>query len=104
MTEILSEADRKNELAQCLKNGWVLVDKRDAISKSYKFESFVDAFSWMTAVSLWAEKINHHPEWFNVYSRLKIRLTTHDVGGLSRLDFTMAERIDLLIAERTRAQ
>ena len=97
MTEILSEADRKNELAQCLKNGWVLVDKRDAISKSYKFESFVDAFSWMTAVSLWAEKINHHPEWFNVFNRVDVTLSTHDVDGLSNLDIALAQKMDALV-------
>ena len=73
---------------------------RDALYLEWKGGSFVEAFALMTDIALLAEELNHHPEWFNVYSRLTIRLTTHDVGGLSELDFTMAERIDALIAAR----
>ncbi len=96
MTELLSGADREDKLAQCLENGWVLIDKRDAIYKKFKFNSFVDAFSWMTAVSLLAEKINHHPEWCNVYNLVEVTLSTHDVDGLSNLDITLARRMDAL--------
>ena len=78
-------------------------DPRDALYLEWKGKNFVDAFALMTDVATLAEELNHHPEWSNVYSRLRIRLTTHDVGGLSELDFTMAERIDLLIKERMQA-
>lgn len=74
---------------------------RDALYIEWKGTNFAEAFSLMTAIAEIAEELNHHPEWFNVYSRLTIRLTTHDVGGLSELDFTMAERIDALIASRS---
>ncbi len=99
MIERLSKAERENELAVCLQNGWTLVEERDAIHKVYKFKSFVDAFSWMTAASLWAEKLNHHPEWFNVFNRVEVTLSTHDAGGLSHLDISLAQKMDAL-AER----
>ena len=75
---------------------------RDALFLEWKGSNFVDTFALMTGIASLAEELNHHPEWCNVYSRLTIRLTTHDVGGLSELDFTMAERIDQLIKERRR--
>ena len=96
MNEKLSKDERKNELVECLKNGWTLIDERDAIFKTYKFKSFVDAFSWMTAASLWAEKINHHPEWLNVFNRVEVTLCTHDVNGLSHLDIQLAKKMDAL--------
>ena len=74
---------------------------RDALYLEWKGTNFVETFALMTEIAELAEELNHHPEWFNVYSRLTIRLTTHDVGGLSELDFTMAERIDALIAVRS---
>ena len=70
---------------------------RAALYLEWKGRDFRETFSLMTNIAELAEELNHHPEWFNVYSRLTIRLTTHDVGGLSELDFTMAERIDTLI-------
>ena len=83
---------------------WIVEsDPRDALYLEWKGKNFVETFALMTDVAALAEELNHHPEWFNVYSRLTIRLTTHDVGGLSTLDFTMAERIDLLIKERMQA-
>jgi len=76
--------------------GWEMVEGRDAITKSFVFENFVDAFGWMTRVAFWAEKWNHHPEWFNVYKTVKVELTTHDVGGLSSLDAKLARKMDSL--------
>ncbi|WOJ92227.1 4a-hydroxytetrahydrobiopterin dehydratase [Congregibacter variabilis] len=64
--------------------------------KTYKFRDFVEAFGWMTSVALVAEKLNHHPEWFNVYRTVDVTLTTHDIGGLSELDLSLAERLDAL--------
>ncbi|MCC5877456.1 MAG: 4a-hydroxytetrahydrobiopterin dehydratase [Candidatus Sumerlaeia bacterium] len=64
------------------------------IRRSFEFKNFNEAFAFMTRVALLAEKMNHHPEWFNVYKKLTIELTTHDVGGLSDLDVIMAKRIN----------
>ena len=75
----------------------VETNPRDALYLEWKGKNFRETFALMTEIAELAEELNHHPEWFNVYSRLTIRLTTHDVGGLSELDFTMAERIDELI-------
>jgi 4a-hydroxytetrahydrobiopterin dehydratase len=66
----------------------------DGIDRTYKFADFVAAFAFMTRVALLAEKADHHPEWSNVYSRVEIRLTTHDAGGLSTRDFALAKAID----------
>ncbi|WJG10758.1 4a-hydroxytetrahydrobiopterin dehydratase [Aliiglaciecola sp. LCG003] len=63
--------------------------------KTYKFKSFIRAFGWMSQIAIWAEKLNHHPEWFNVYNKVDVVLTTHDVNGLSDLDFKLANKMDL---------
>lgn len=92
MTEKISA----ETLAELIASGWNRVEDRDAIAKSYKFKSFVDAFGWMTRAALHAEKLNHHPEWFNVYNRVEVTLTTHDINGLSELDGKLAKRMDAL--------
>lgn len=76
--------------------GWELIDGK--LSKTFQFDSFVNAFGFMTSVALAAESLNHHPEWSNVYNRVTIALTTHDVGGISDLDFTLAQRIEDIAA------
>ena len=96
MNALLSNEDRANALAECLNNGWTLQEDRDAITKSFRFGNFVEAFGWMSKAALWAEKLNHHPEWFNVYNRVEVTLSTHDVGGLSPLDIKLAEKMDQL--------
>ncbi|MEP2530220.1 4a-hydroxytetrahydrobiopterin dehydratase [Shimia sp.] len=96
MTELLSDAARDAVLAPLFQSGWAMVDGRDAITKTYRFDSFVDAFGWMSRAALWAEKWNHHPEWFNVYNRIEVVLTTHDVGGVSSLDAKLARKMDSL--------
>lgn len=78
--------------------GWREVDGRDAISRSFRFADFGAAFGFMTRVALVAEAMNHHPEWFNVYSRVDITLSTHDAGGLSPLDLRLAATIDRIAA------
>ena len=71
--------------------GWEKVsDGRDAYTKLFKFSDFKQAFSFMTSIAMMAEQINHHPEWENVYNKVIITLTTHDVGGVSKLDYDMA--------------
>ena len=94
MSEHLSETARKTTLTPLLENGWALDEERDAICKEYKFRDFVEAFGFMTRAAIWAEKWNHHPEWFNVYNTVKVTLTTHDVDGLSALDLKLARKMD----------
>jgi 4a-hydroxytetrahydrobiopterin dehydratase len=96
MSEKLSDTAREALLAPLLASGWTLVEGRDAITKQFKFESFVDAFGWMTRAALWAEKWDHHPEWSNTYNRVTVTLTTHDVDGLSALDAKLARKMDSL--------
>lgn len=80
-------------LAQLL--GWAKVDgDRDAISKTFKFADFNEAFGFMTRVALMADKLDHHPEWFNVYNRVEVVLTTHDADGVSALDVRLATFMD----------
>ncbi|MGP1274168.1 MAG: 4a-hydroxytetrahydrobiopterin dehydratase [Caulobacterales bacterium] len=75
--------------------GWIRVEgSRDAITRTLKFEDFNAAFGFMTRVALKADAMNHHPEWFNVYNRVEIVLTTHDCDGVSALDVEMARFID----------
>ena len=75
-------------------NDWQLRD--NGIEREFRFRDFVEAFGFMTAVALSAERMNHHPEWSNVYNRVKIRLTTHDTGGVSERDYALAAEIDRL--------
>ena len=86
----------ETELAPLLDTGWTRVDGRDAITKEFKFRNFVEAWGFMTRVAIWAEKWNHHPEWFNVYNRVEVTLTTHDVDGLSDLDVKLGKKMDAL--------
>jgi 4a-hydroxytetrahydrobiopterin dehydratase len=96
MTEKLSETARKTTLEPLLEDGWEMVEGRDAIKKTFEFKNFVEAFGFMTRVAIWAEKWNHHPEWFNVYKTVEVTLSTHDVGGLSSLDAKLARKMDVL--------
>jgi 4a-hydroxytetrahydrobiopterin dehydratase len=96
MTEKLSEAARDAMLGPLLENGWTQLEDRDAIAKTFRFKTFIEAFGWMTRAAIWAEKWNHHPEWFNVYNRVEVVLTTHDVDGLSALDVKLARKLDTL--------
>jgi 4a-hydroxytetrahydrobiopterin dehydratase len=77
---------------------WRVASDRDAIVRSFKFGDFSEAFAFMTRVALAAEKMDHHPEWSNVYNRVEILLSTHDAGGLSERDIALAAVIDTLFA------
>ena len=70
--------------------------KNNTLMREFKFPNFIEAFSFMTKVAILAEGLNHHPEWSNVYATVKINLTTHDLGGLSNLDYELAAAIDNL--------
>lgn len=76
---------------------WKLVDGRDAIQRSFKFKTFNEAWGFMNRVALLAEQQDHHPEWFNVYNRVDILLSTHDCDGLSQRDVKLANAIDALL-------
>ncbi|MDP5031593.1 MAG: 4a-hydroxytetrahydrobiopterin dehydratase [Paraglaciecola sp.] len=67
----------------------------DKLVKTFKFKSFIRAFGWMSQIAICAEKLNHHPEWFNVYNKVEVKLTTHDVDGISELDFKLASKMEL---------
>ncbi|MBW9114367.1 4a-hydroxytetrahydrobiopterin dehydratase [Rhizobium cauense] len=82
-------------------DGWSLDDAGTSISRSFKFRNFVEAFGFMTEGALAAERLNHHPEWFNVYSRVDVKLNTHDVGGLTELDFRLATEMEKAAARRS---
>ena len=94
MVEKLTAAAREAALAEL--DGWVAVTGRDAITKTFSFADFSAAFGWMTRAALAAEKMDHHPEWFNVYNRVEVTLATHDVGGLSDRDVALARLMDSL--------
>lgn len=93
MAEPLSD---RGALDPLFTTGWTLSTDRDAITKTFTFRNFVDAFGFMTRAALWAEKWNHHPEWSNVYKTVTVTLTTHDTGGLSDLDVKLAVKMDAL--------
>ncbi|TVV71284.1 4a-hydroxytetrahydrobiopterin dehydratase [Sphingomonas solaris] len=96
MIEPLSEEERADALDAL--PDWDYDEARDAISRRLTFADFSEAFAFMARVALLAEKMDHHPEWSNVYNRVDITLTTHDAGGLSTRDVVMAEAIDTIAA------
>jgi 4a-hydroxytetrahydrobiopterin dehydratase len=75
-------------------DGWSEVEGRDAITKTYAFEDFNAAFGFMTRAALYADKADHHPEWFNVYNRIEVTLATHDAGGVTEKDIALARFMD----------
>ena len=77
-------------------NGWTRIAGRDAITKLFKFKDFNAAFGWMTRAALIAEKMDHHPEWSNVYNKVEVTLTTHSAGGVTEKDINLAKAMDAL--------
>src|SRR5438046_9322686 len=92
--EKLSASARTSALAKLA--GWHEVANRDAITKKFAFKDFNEAFGFMARVALIAEKLDHHPEWFNVYNRVEVTLATHDAGGVTERDVKLAEAMDRL--------
>jgi 4a-hydroxytetrahydrobiopterin dehydratase len=90
----LSPEARKEALS--VLTGWMLVEGREAMSKRFVFRDFNEAFGWMCRVALLAEKLDHHPEWSNVYKTVEVTLTTHDAGGLTELDVRLARAMDAM--------
>src|SRR5262245_47386294 len=92
----LTDEEIRRDLARL--PGWALRDGK--LHREFTFPDFVGAFAFMTAVALRAEAMGHHPEWFNVYNRVVVDLATHDAGGITRLDFELAEQMEKLAAGR----
>jgi len=92
----LSDAERNAAMAEL--SGWTLAEDGLSIARTLKFADFNAAFGFMTRVALYADKADHHPEWFNVYNRVELKLTTHDAGGLSKRDVAMARFVDTIAA------
>jgi 4a-hydroxytetrahydrobiopterin dehydratase len=94
MAQKLTGDGRKAALAKL--SGWSEVSGRDAISRKFVFRDFNEAFGFMARAALVAEKLDHHPEWFNVYKTVEVTLSTHDAGGLTELDVKLAQAMDAL--------
>jgi 4a-hydroxytetrahydrobiopterin dehydratase len=92
MAAKLSAEARKTALGQL--KGWSEVSDRDAITRKFEFKDFNQAFGFMARAALVAEKMNHHPEWFNVYNKVEVTLSTHDAGGVTELDVKLAEAME----------
>lgn len=90
----LTQEERDTLLKPLLASGWSLVENRDAIYREYAFKDFNEAFGFMTRIALKADKMDHHPEWFNVYNKVQITLSSHDVSGLSQRDVKLANFIN----------
>ncbi|MCX2695496.1 MULTISPECIES: 4a-hydroxytetrahydrobiopterin dehydratase [Ochrobactrum] len=90
----LNEDELKQELAKL--EGWQKVDDREAISKSFQFKDFNAAFGFMSRAALYAEKLDHHPEWFNVYNRVDVTLSTHSENGITELDTQLARMMNAI--------
>jgi 4a-hydroxytetrahydrobiopterin dehydratase len=98
MAEKLTPEIRREALPALAETGWGAVEGRDAIRKVFLFRNFVEAFGFMSRAALWAEKLDHHPEWSNVYKTVDVTLSTHDAGGLTDLDLRLAKKMDVLAA------
>jgi 4a-hydroxytetrahydrobiopterin dehydratase len=96
MPQKLNAEARKSALGKL--NGWSDVPGRDAIARKFVFKDFNQAFGFMTRAALVAEKLDHHPEWFNVYKTVEVTLSTHDAGGVTELDIKLAQAMDKLAA------
>lgn len=94
MADRLTAEERETALTEL--EGWTLVDGRDAITRAFKFKDFNEAFGFMARAALIAEKLDHHPEWFNVYNKVDVTLSTHDAGGLTELDIKLARAMNNL--------
>jgi 4a-hydroxytetrahydrobiopterin dehydratase len=92
MERLLSPDERQKALAEL--EGWQETADGKALAKSFRFKSFNAAFAFMTRAALLSEKMNHHPEWTNVYNRVDVRLTTHSAGGVTELDVKLAKKMN----------
>jgi 4a-hydroxytetrahydrobiopterin dehydratase len=98
MPKKLEGAARSTALKEL--SGWSEVSGRDAIRREFRFKDFNEAFAFMARAALLAEKLDHHPEWFNVYNKVDVTLSTHDAGGITENDVKMAKAMDSYVANR----
>jgi len=96
MPEKLTGNARQAALAKL--SGWSEVEGRDAISRKFTFKDFSEAFGFMARAALMAEKLDHHPEWFNVYNKVEVTLSTHEAGGVTERDVQLAQEMNRLAA------
>ncbi|WP_010138941.1 4a-hydroxytetrahydrobiopterin dehydratase [Oceanicola sp. S124] len=94
MNDTLDPTVRETLLAPLFDTGWSLDNDGDVLCKTFEFEDFTAAFAFMSRAALWAEKWNHHPDWSNSYARVMVRLTTHDMGGITAADAKLARKMD----------
>ena len=92
MPDKLQEAERKAALAELPE--WSEIEERDAIRRSFRFRNFNEAWGFMSRIALTAEKMDHHPEWFNVYNKVEVTLSTHSADGVTELDIKLAKAMD----------
>lgn len=93
MSKLLEGTDRTEALEELSGAGWTVEESGNAVTRQFKFKTFPEALGWMVHMGVIAEKMNHHPEWSNVYNRVDVRLTTHDAGGLTSLDLELARKM-----------
>ena len=96
MASLLTADEIQSLLADC--PDWTLSEDGKAMDKTFRFSNFNAAFGWMTRAAIKAEQLDHHPEWFNVYNRVEVRLTTHDQNGVKELDAKLAKAMDQMAA------
>ncbi|PJE27950.1 4a-hydroxytetrahydrobiopterin dehydratase [Pseudooceanicola antarcticus] len=94
MNDTLDPIVRDTLLGPLFETGWSLEEDGDVLAKTFTFQDFTEAFGFMARAALWAEKWDHHPDWSNSYSRVTVRLTTHDMGGLTAADAKLARKMD----------
>ena len=93
MVKVLS-LEEVMERIKLIEKDWHQIDDGKKLNKTFKFKSFIDAFSFMTKIAIFAEKEDHHPEWCNVYNKVEISLTTHDAGGITEKDIKLVQFIE----------
>lgn len=93
MTDLLTAEELDTAMAELAPLGWTVVEDGKALSRQFKFADFPTALGWMVGMGVHAEKLNHHPDWTNVYNRVDVRLSTHDAGGLTALDVKLARKM-----------
>ncbi len=95
MKKKYSDSEVKEKFSHLISKGWEFSEDFIYIQKTFKFNDFVEAFSWMGRIAFIAEKLNHHPNWSNVFNSVDISLSTHDAGGLTELDLEFANLIEM---------
>ncbi|MDF1687651.1 MAG: 4a-hydroxytetrahydrobiopterin dehydratase [Parvibaculaceae bacterium] len=96
MVQLTSLKDTERTQALATLQGWKEIEGRDAIQKTFKFVDFSEAFGFMCRIALEAERTDHHPEWFNVYNKVDVTLTTHDANGITYRDIELAQKMDVI--------